>query len=60
MLISTPRRGSKRQATASSPLKLIDFGLAGFAQQLRENAIEALQVASLSGAKVVEMWILSD
>jgi hypothetical protein len=29
------------KATASSTLKLIDFGLAGFAQQLRENAIEA-------------------
>ncbi|CAJ1378536.1 unnamed protein product [Effrenium voratum] len=27
-------------ATASSPLKLIDLGLAGFAQQLRENAVE--------------------
>ncbi|CAE8627767.1 unnamed protein product [Polarella glacialis] len=27
-------------ATASSPLKLIDFGLAGFAEQLREAAVE--------------------
>lgn len=34
------RQPRQSEATASSPLKLIDFGLAGFAQQLRENAIE--------------------
>ena len=31
------------QATASSSLKLIDFGLAGFAHKLRENAVEVAE-----------------
>eukprot|EP00913_Durusdinium_trenchii_P026423 g24791.t1 len=42
-------------ATASSPLKLIDFGLAGFAQQLRENAIEVSMPRSKSLGRLAKI-----
>lgn len=42
-------------ATASSTLKLIDFGLAGFAQQLRENAIEVSMPRSKSLGRLAKI-----
>lgn len=42
-------------ATATSPLKLIDFGLAGFARQLRERAVEVSLPRSKSLGRLAKL-----